>query len=58
MEGFAHTLSTLEGILGMALLVLMVVGAVLKTTKSHWVLVSFWTTTYLYQQFIQGALAD
>jgi len=58
MEGFAHTLSTLEGILGLALLVLMVVGAVLKTTKSHWVLVSLWTTTYLYQQFIQGALAD
>ena len=58
VEGFAHTLSTLEGILGLALLVLMVVGAVLKTTKSHWVLVSLWTTTYLYQQFIQGALAD
>ncbi len=35
VEGFAHTLSTLEGILGLALLVLMVVGAVLKTTKSH-----------------------
>ena len=58
VEGFAHTLSTLEGMLGLALLVLMVVGVVLKKTKSHWVLVSFFTTTYLYHQFIQGALAD
>lgn len=56
LEGVIETLSTLDGFLGSALLILMIIGAFLRTLKSHWVLVCLWTTTYLYQQFIQGAL--
>lgn len=56
LEGVIETLSTLDGFLGSALLILMIVGAFLRTLKSHWVLVCLWSTTYLYQQFIQGAL--
>ena len=56
LEGVIETLSTLDGILGSALLILMIIGAFLRTLKSHWVLVCLWSTTYLYQQFIQGAL--
>jgi hypothetical protein len=57
-EGFFHNVSTLEGALDVPLLILLFVGALLGTTKSHWVLISLWTTTYIYQQFIQGALAS
>ncbi len=56
LEGVIETLSTLDGFLGSALLILMMIGAFLRTLKSHWVLVCLWSTTYLYQQFIQGAL--
>ncbi len=57
LEGFVRYLSTLEGLLGLALLILVFIGAALKKPKSHWVLVALWTTIYLCQQFIQGALA-
>ncbi len=56
LEGFVRYLSTLEGLLGLALLILLFIGAALKKPKSHWVLVALWTTIYLGQQFIQGAL--
>ena len=58
LEGFAFYTSTLEGILGFALLILLPIGAVLKKPKPHWVLVTLWTALYLGQQFMQGALAQ
>ena len=56
LDGVIETLGTLDGFLGSALLALMISGAFLRTLKSHWILLCVWTTTYLYQQFIQGAL--
>jgi hypothetical protein len=58
LEGFVRYLSTLEGLLALALLILLFIGAALKKPKSHWILVALWTTIYLCQQFIQGALAE
>ena len=55
-EGFVQTVSNIEGVLGVGLMLLMAGGAVISRRSYHWVLVCVWSLAYLIQQLLQGAL--
>ena len=55
-HGFVETTTTADGALGLALTALMALGAVLRKSHSHWLLIAVWSMLYLVQQLIQGAM--
>jgi hypothetical protein len=55
-EGSLESMNSVEGVLGLLLIGLMLVGSRLRKMEHHLILVVGWTFVYLWQEFVQGAI--